>query len=138
MVGYSTTPLVHKLGLKAGMKAVVLHSPGTYVKNLKDSAEDVQFLTKLPSYSVDFIQTFYTHAQDLLKEFPQCLEILKPAGLLWVSWYKKSAKKETDLDENVIRQIALNHGVVDVKVIAVDEEWSGLKIVRRVKDREPS
>jgi hypothetical protein len=84
---------------------------------------------------LDFAMFFTKSKAELAKEFTRISKLLAPAGMLWVSWPKKSSGVATDLDENKVRQIGLDAGLVDVKVCAVTEVWSGLKFVRRVKDR---
>ncbi len=86
--------------------------------------------------ALDFAMIFTKSRVELTKEFPRIAKLLVPAGMLWVSWPKKSSGVATDLDENVVRGIGLDAGLVDVKVCAVTEVWSGLKFVRRVKDRK--
>jgi hypothetical protein len=85
--------------------------------------------------SLDFAMLFTKSRAELTKEFSRIAKLLAPAGMLWVSWPKKSSGVTTDVDENVVRGIGLDAGLVDVKVCAVTEIWSGLKFVRRVKDR---
>jgi hypothetical protein len=85
---------------------------------------------------LDFIQFFTTARVDLEAQFTILKQSLTPTGMLWVSWPKKASKLKTDLDENIIREIGLAHGLVDVKVCAVDEQWSGLKFIYRLKDRK--
>ncbi|MGA7475115.1 MAG: hypothetical protein WBW60_20430, partial [Candidatus Sulfotelmatobacter sp.] len=85
--------------------------------------------------ALDFSMLFTKSRAELMKEFSRMAKLLSPAGMLWVSWPKKSSGVETDVDENVVREIGLKAGLVDVKVCAVTEVWSGLKFVWRVKDR---
>src|SRR4029077_1366280 len=88
--------------------------------------------------ALDFVMLFTRSRADLKKEFSRMAKLLAPAGRLWVSWPKKSSGVATDVDENIVREIGLAAGLVDVKVCAVTEIWSGLKFVRRLKDREKS
>lgn len=134
MAGYSGTPLIQKLGIKPGMSAHFIGAPGTYAKTLGSLPDDV-IASKTLRAPLDFIQFFTTSRQTLETRFPALARSLAPAGMLWVSWPKKAARVETDLTEDVIRGIALKGGLVDVKVCAVDDIWSGLKLVRRLKDR---
>jgi hypothetical protein len=127
--GYSKRPLAQKLGLKAGMRAHLIGAPDDY-----PMPEDVEWVEALEK-PLDFIHYFVVKRDDLAKVFPDLKAALAPAGMLWISWLKKSAKTPTDLDENIIREIGLAEGLVDVKVAAVDERWSGLKFVYRLKDR---
>ena len=111
------------------MRVVLINAPEGYP--LPDGVERVD----LPADSLDFIHIFTTNRADFEEHFPKLKAALVSKGMLWVSWYKKSAKIPTDLDENIIREIGLAGGLVDVKVAAVDEKWSGLKFVYRLKDR---
>jgi hypothetical protein len=133
MAGYSGTPLVEKLGIKPGMRLYFADAPPDYHRTLRRLPTVVQ-ATSLRG-PLDFIQYFTTSKQALEAKFPALAVALAPAGMLWVSWPKKAAKVETDVTEDVVRSIALKGGLVDVKVCAVDDTWSGLKLVRRLKDR---
>jgi hypothetical protein len=136
MVGYSGTPLVKKLGFKSDTTVAVLHAPSNFFDLLVLLPERVQIVSQLSTdQRYEMVITFQILERNLAAEIDEYLATLLPSGSLWVCWYKKAAKQPTDLTEDVIRRIALDHGVVDVKVIAVDEQWSGLKLVRRVKDR---
>jgi hypothetical protein len=131
MAGYSGTPLIKKLGLKEDMSCVVLHAPEDYAELL--GRELPNLLS--PSIAYEWLQGFYGSADTLEIEFPGLKESLMPAGQLWISWPKKSSGVTTDLDENVVREIGLAHGLVDVKVASIDDTWSGLKFVYRISDR---
>lgn len=134
MAGYSRTPLVSKLGIKAGFSVAMLGAPKGYSRTLGALPQNVTFATSLRG-GLDFIHFFATRRRELEMRFATLAKALAPAGMLWISWPKKAAEAETDLDENVVRDVGLAHGLVDVKVCAVDETWSGLKFVRRLKDR---
>jgi len=134
MAGYSGTPLVKKLGVKAGMSLYVFSSPAEYFNWLSPLPEGVIVQDK-PASSLDFIHLFVQESNVFKKQFTSCKKFLKMDGMLWISWPKKSSKVATDLDENIIRNFGLEEGLVDVKVCAVDEIWSGLKFVYRIKDR---
>ncbi len=134
MAGYSGTPLIKKLGLKEGFKAAVLNPPANYGETLGELPAGVS-VTHTLAGPLDFIHFFTTSRETLAQEFPRLKQALAPAGLLWISWPKRSAKIPTDLTEDIIRAIGLENGLVDVKVAAVDEVWSGLKFVYRLKDR---
>lgn len=134
MAGYSGTPLVKKLGIKPGMKTLVLQAPPGYAKTLGALPDRVTVARSLDG-PLDFVQFFTRRKGDLVARFGTLANALAPAGMLWISWPKQSARVETDLTEDVIRAVGLKQGVVDVKVCAVDEVWSGLKFVRRKKDR---
>ncbi len=135
MAGYSGTPLVKKLGLKPGALIKTLHEPDTYWKLLSPLPEGVQRKTKAAARSLDFIHLFAEDKNHFEKGFIAGKELLKATGMMWVSWPKKSSGVATDLDENVIREFGLAHGLVDVKVCAIDAIWSGLKFVYRILDR---
>jgi hypothetical protein len=134
--GYSGTPLAKKLGLKPDMRLVLLHAPEGYASTLGPLPDGLDLRTRL-ARSVDLVQLFVTEAAFLAREFAPASRALRPAGALWVSWPKGKGKAKipTDLDEGIVRTIGLDAGLVDVKVCAVDEVWSGLKFVRRVRDR---
>lgn len=132
--GYSKRSLADKLGIKAGMRVAILNAPDGYDQTLGVLPGSVQLLDTLAP-NLDYIQVFVKARAVLEAAFPDLKASLVPAGMLWVSWLKKSAKIPTDLDENIIREIGLARGLVDVKVAAVDERWSGLKFVYRLKDR---
>ena len=133
MAGYSGTPLVQKLGLKAGMRVYFCDAPPEYYKTL-GRTPTIVMMTKLQG-PIDFVQCFVKSRAALVLKFGALAEALAPDGMLWISWPKQASKVETDVTEDVVRDIALKNGLVDVKVCAVDETWSGLKLVRRLKDR---
>lgn len=133
MPGYSGTPLPKKLGIKDGFRVRLIDSPPEVVKELKPSLDKCEMTDgKSP---VDFAVVFSKSKAALSQEFKRMTKQLAPAGMLWVSWPKKSSGVPTDLSEDAIREIGLASGLVDVKVCAVTEVWSGLKFVRRLKDR---
>jgi len=134
MSGYSGTPLLQKLGIKAGMKLMVLNPPPGYDRTLGPLPDGVKRAAALQR-PLDFVHCFVTSRATLEARFARLAAALAPAGMLWISWPKKAAKVETDLTEDLVRAIALAGGLVDVKVCAVDEAWSGLKLVRRLRDR---
>ncbi len=129
MPGYSGTPLPKKLGIKAGFSVYLSNAPAEVRETLEECTEVKQ------ADVLDFAMLFTKSRVELAKEFSRIAALLAPAGMLWVSWPKKSSGVPTDLDENVVRDIGLDAGLVDVKVCAVTDVWSGLKFVRRVKDR---
>jgi hypothetical protein len=134
MPGYSGTPLPKKLGIKDGLRVCLVKAPSDVQKELKSplAACEVVRDGKAP---LDFAMVFANSSAELAKEFARIAKLLAPAGMLWVSWPKKSSGVASDLDESVVRGIGLDAGLVDVKVCAVTEVWSGLKFVRRLKDR---
>lgn len=133
--GYSGTPLAKKLGIKPGFRIRLFNQPDYYYDLFSDLPRDIKELTDKKSKK-DFIHYFAKSTAQLNKDIKQLRQEIEENGMIWVSWYKKSAKIETDLNENIIRDIALNNGLVDVKVCAIDEIWSGLKLVIRLKDRK--
>ncbi len=132
--GYSGTPLGKKLGIKPGVTVVALGAPIDYLELLDPMPEGVSITDELPA-SASFVHFFTTERAVLEAELPRLKDALEKDGILWVSWPKKAAKVETDLDGNVVRGLSLDAGLVDVKVCAVDATWSGLKFVYRLKDR---
>lgn len=134
MPGYSGTPLPKKLGITDGFQVRLIAAPREVVAELKKSLDKCQ-LARDASAPLDFAMLFTKSAASLKKEFPRIVKNLAPAGMLWISWPKKSSGVPTDLNENIVRDIGLAAGLVDVKVCAVTEVWSGLKFVRRLKDR---
>ena len=135
MAGYSKTPLVKKLGIKPGFRLIILNAPKNYGQTLGELPANVTVADTLVG-PFDFIHFFITQREALVNEFPRLKQALAPDGMLWISWPKRSAKVETDLTEDIIRAVGLDNGLVDVKVAAVDEVWSGLKFVYRLKDRK--
>jgi hypothetical protein len=134
MAGYSGTPLVKKLGLKTGARMAVSGCPIDYADLLEGLPDDVITLP-LDAGALDFIHIFVQWSADLLAGFPTWKAALQPAGMLWISWPKRTSGLAGNLDENKIREAGLAVGLVDVKVCAVDAIWSGLKFVYRLKDR---
>ena len=128
--GYSGTPLPKKLGIKPGHRVMVLNAPDGFALEGVDPVRRASGLA-------DVILTFHTERRDLEKRMPVLRERMQQNAALWISWPKKASKKPTDLTEDVVREIALDNRLVDVKVAAIDEIWSGLKLVIRVKDRLP-
>ena len=133
--GYSGTPLARKLGLKPGMTAYIAAQPQPYGKFFSDLPQDLNFVENPLKDSVDFIHVFCKELTELERMVPKLKPLLKKSGLMWVSWPKGSSKIETDIKREPLRSFVLQHGLVDVKVCAVDEDWSGLKFVYRLKDR---
>lgn len=135
MAGYSGTPLIKKLGIREGHVVLVVSEPTAYWNWLSPLPEKVKVVKKAGKPELDFVHVFVTTLKQFESEFLKKRDLLKKDGMLWVSWPKKSSKVPTDLDENMIRDFGLANGMVDVKVCAVDEVWSGLKFVFRLKDR---
>lgn len=130
MAGYSGTPLEKKLGIKDGHVVFLDKPPAGF-------SLDAATTTRLPKLAAITL-TFQTDAATFAQRLPTLIEHTEQAGMIWVCWPKKAARKlgyETDLDDNIVRRTGLDAGVVDVKVCAIDEVWSGLKFVRRLADR---
>ncbi|WP_420628250.1 DUF3052 domain-containing protein [Candidatus Leptofilum sp.] len=134
MAGYSKTPLVKKLGIKPGYKMYVKNPPPNYRTLIAPLPEAVISLSRL-STNLDFIHFFTKSKKELATNIENYAARIKPNGMIWVSWPKKSSKVPTDVTEDVIREVILPLGLVDVKVCAVDEVWSGLKLVIRRENR---
>lgn len=138
MAGYSGTPLIKKLGIKPGQRICILNAPQGYDKTLGALPAGMKPASRLGNpHSLDFIHFFTLQSRQLAVKFSELKNALTYAGSLWISWPKKSSGVKSDLDENIVRQIGLDGGLVDVKVAAVDEVWSGLKFVYRLQDRKP-
>jgi hypothetical protein len=132
--GYSTRSLAEKLGIKPGTHVIALNSPTTYPALLGKLPQGATLHTRLATTSA-FIHWFVRNRDKLGTSFPRLASTLTDEGTLWVSWPKQTSGVKTDLNENIIREMGLKEGLVDVMVIAVDEVWSGLKFVRRVEYR---
>jgi hypothetical protein len=133
MAGYSGTPLVKKLGIKPGSNIAFLNAPEGYAEEL-DLPAGVTMISRSGKL-LDFAQLFVKNEKELKTNFSKYAKRLNASGMLWVSWPKRSSGVPSDLSENVVRAIGLAVGLVDVKVCAVSEVWSGLKFVYRLKDR---
>jgi hypothetical protein len=132
--GYSGTPLAKKLGIKSGIRIFVDNAPENYQELVAPLPEDVHFLEAIAP-DLDMIHLFTELAKELAGKLKRYQKKLKPNGIFWVSWPKKASKRPTDITEDTIRDLALPLGLVDVKVCAVDDVWSGLKFVIRVENR---
>jgi hypothetical protein len=132
--GYSGIPLVKKLGIKEGFTIRIANPPDYYFDLLEDLPQKID-IRREKKTKKDFIHYFTTQAKELNKDIISLKNEIVPNGMIWISWPKKSSKMITDITEDVIRQLALANGLVDIKVCAVDEVWSGLKLVIPVKDR---
>ena len=130
-VGYSGTPLVKKLGIKENFKILMINEPANYPDLLGDLPLGVLRVDS----SADFIHFFTKEKEELVRVLPQLKLLLEKNGMLWVSWPKKASKVSTDVSDAVVKEEGLGIGLVDTKVCAVDEVWSGLKFVYRTKDR---
>jgi hypothetical protein len=134
MPGYSGTPLAQKLGIKPGHKVATVDAPAGYRKLLPPLPKGVSFTTEIAG-DAPFVHLFVKERKRLEKELKRLRRLVADAGILWVSWPKKSSGVVTDITEDVIREVCLPLGFVDVKVCAVDETWSGLKLMIRRENR---
>ncbi len=134
MAGYSKKSLADKLGIMPGKKLHLANAPDGYSRTLGALPSNITIL-KSPEAGCDFIQFFTKEKSELKAAFPRLKKSLATDGILWISWPKGASKIKTDVNENVVREIGLDCGLVDVKVCAVDEVWSGLKFVYRLRDR---
>jgi hypothetical protein len=135
MSGYSGTPLAKKLGIKAGHRVALLGAPGEFGATLGDLPEGVAVQNNLGGGALDVVVLFAPDRASLERGFATAARRLAPAGGLWVAWPKRASGVATDLTEDVVREVALRAGLVDNKVCAIDDTWSGLRLVIRVKDR---
>lgn len=137
MAGYSGTPLVKKLGIKPGARVATVNAPATFATTLGDLPEETALATSLAGKKpFDVIVWFVLRRAILVERLDATRARLTPAGGLWIAWPKKASKVVTDVTEDVIRAVALPTGLVDNKVCAVDETWSGLRLVVRLAHRE--
>jgi len=135
--GYSGTPLPKKLGIKPGHRIRLIGAPEGFGRTLGELPESVDIVTPEDDggAALDLILFFTDSADALRARFDALKASLVPAGMLWVAWPKQASKVPTDLAEDRVRRIALERGMVDVKVCAIDATWSGLKLVYRLVDR---
>jgi hypothetical protein len=137
-VGYSGTPLAKKLGIKEGMTVLVVNAPANYAELVSPLPEGVVVCDEEQAgclRSVAVAHLFTNSRDELAAELSRLRNVIAQDGAIWVSWYKKSAKLPTEITEDDIRDAAFSLGLVDVKVCAVDEKWSGLKVVIRKENR---
>lgn len=134
MAGYSGTPLAQKLGIKTGHRVALVAAPAGF-ERLLEGLPDAVSIARQARGTADVILLFSERAAELGKRFSSLAKHLDPAGGLWVVWPKKASGRATDLTEGVVRDIGLSTGLVDNKICAVDEVWSGLRFVVRVADR---
>jgi hypothetical protein len=138
MAGYSGTPLPQKLGIKPAMTVVALNAPATYRKLLGKIPSDVKFANRIGAQS-NFVHLFTKSRTELVKQLKSLRKKIAEDGVVWISWPKKSSGVLTDITEDIIRDVALPLGFVDIKVCAVDETWSGLKLmIRKINRKIPS
>ena len=135
MAGYSGTPLPKKLGIKPHLSVVTINAPTIYRRLLDPIPEGVTFSDRLKPDS-SFVHVFVRRRSELEKALPVSREKIADTGTVWISWPKKSSGVSTDVTEDVVRAVALPLGFVDVKVCAIDETWSGLKLMVRRENRK--
>lgn len=139
--GYSGTPLVKKLGIKTGDKVALVNEPLAFPRELVGLPPDVELVgaedNPKPG-ALNVVILFLRSQAELKKLLPAMKSKIQQSGMIWTAWPKKAARIQTDLDENIIRDKGLSIGLVDIKVCAVNEIWSGLKFVIPVKDRRKS
>ncbi|MDP9048060.1 MAG: DUF3052 domain-containing protein [Bacteroidota bacterium] len=133
LAGYSGTPLYKKLGIKAGFIIQLVNAPGNYLDLLTELPANIKFNDS--GDAKDLIHFFTKYENDLITELPILKNRIRSNGTIWVSWPKRASKVITDITDDTIRNYALKIGLVDIKVCAVDEIWSGLKLVIPVKER---
>lgn len=135
MAGYSDTPLAKKLGFKAGSRIRVSNAPANYDALLVPRPKNV-LISRTIRTNIDIWHYFTKSSSQLRIAVPRMQTAIRQDGMIWISWPKKAAKVETDVTEDVIRDIALPLGLVDIKVCAVNATWSGLKLVIRKELRK--
>lgn len=143
-IGYSGTPLAKKLGIKEGFVVLTISAPDDYDDLVAPRPEGVEvesvesvtpLLTRGPLQHPDVVHLFTNSRDELFGKLAECVRLIKQEGSIWVSWYKKAAKLPTEITEDTVREAAFPLGLVDIKVCAVDEKWSGLKLVIRKENR---
>ena|ERR1051325_6020261 len=134
MAGYSGTPLVKKLGIKPGARVGLVNAPDNFQATLGELPDDVKFV-KSNTKSLDLILCFVLSERILARDFVKLTQRLTSNGMIWIAWPKKSSGVATDLTFERVQRIGLDAGLVDVKICAIDDTWSGLKFVYRLKDR---
>jgi len=132
--GYSGTPLPRKLGIKPGAQVLLVGAPDDFERLLEPLPDDVR-LRRRRGHDLDLVVAFFMRRAELDRRFDSLAATLVQAGGLWIAWPKRSSGVATDLTDNVVRGVGLAHGLVDVKVCAIDETWSGIRFVRRLRDR---
>ena|SRR6476620_12246919 len=132
--GYSRTPLSKKLGIKAGARVLVVNAPEDYLGLLDPIPVGVE-VTSEKVGTFDMAHLFTNSREELFSRLGECLRLIRQDGAIWASWHKKASKLPTEITEDTVREAAFPLGLVDVKVCAVDEKWSGLKLVIRKENR---
>ena len=132
--GYSGTPLAKKLGIKEGFVVLTVNAPDDLEQLLVPLPDGVT-LSDRSAADIDIVHIFTNSRDELFRKLAECARMIKQNGAIWVSWYKKAAKLPTEITEDTIREAAFPLGLVDIKVCAVDDKWSGLKLVIRRENR---
>ena len=132
--GYSGTPLAKKLGIKEGFSVTAVNAPDNFEELLQPLPNHVSLSSELKP-EIDVIHFFTNSRDELFRGLAEYKRLIKQNGSIWVSWYKKAAKLPTEITEDTVREAAFPLGLVDIKVCAVDEKWSGLKLVIRKENR---
>lgn len=133
--GYSGTPLPKKLGIKPGHRVLLLSAPEQFEAVTLGELPDGVKVARAARGKADVIVSFHTERADLAERMPKLRAAMEPAAGLWIAWPKRASKVPTDLTEDVVRELALENVLVDNKVAALDEKWSGLRLVIRLRDR---
>jgi len=136
MAGYSGTPIPKKLGIRPGFRVYLSNEPPDLHVRLRAAMTECELVTELGN-PLDFAMIFALSRTELGRLLRQAADCLVPTGMVWAAWPKKTSGVLTDLDEHQVREIGLRVGLVDVKVCAITDLWSGLKFVRRLTDRDP-
>ena len=134
MAGYSGTPLPKKIGIKEGSRIALVNAPEDFARELGPLPPNAEIVTRVTK-PLDIVLLFVLTERALLRDFEKLAKKLASNGMIWVAWPKKSSGVATDLSEQRVRSIGLDSGLVDVKICAIDDVWSGLKFVIRLKDR---
>ena len=134
MAGYSGTPSAKKLGIKEGSRIALINAPSDFESTLEQLPAGVEFV-KRPTKGLDIILFFVLTERALSRDFAKLAARLTANGMIWIAWPKKSSSVSTDLSFERVQRIGLDGGLVDVKICAIDETWSALKFVYRLKDR---
>jgi hypothetical protein len=134
VAGYSGTPLPRKLGIKPGHRVLALNAPEGF-EALMGELPDGTAVRTAARGKADVIVSFHERRAELARRMPRLREQMEPAAGLWIAWPKRASKLPTDLTEDVVRELALANALVDNKVCAIDETWSGLRLVIRLHDR---
>ena len=135
MAGYSGTPLPRKLGIKPGHRVLALGAPVGFADGTLGELPDGVALRTTARGKADVIVAFHERRAELARRMPRLRELMEPAAGLWIAWPKRASGVPTDLTEDVVRELALANRLVDNKVCAIDDVWSGLRLVIRLRDR---